>query len=134
MKNLAGKIAGWAGATVIAVVLMIMALIMIIAFSASASAPATQADPEEMASYADEADYMAAFDDIEPAAGAEKGNKDCGTHYDWIGMKANNGMFKKAGKPFRVLPPNAMMTMDHNLERINIHVDDNGIIEDVKCG
>lgn len=75
--------------------------------------------------------------DIEPQAGgdaAEADNKDCGTYIEWIGQKVSNSALEKTGKPFRILPPNAMMTMDHNPERINVHVNEEGVIENVKCG
>ncbi|MEM7289364.1 MAG: I78 family peptidase inhibitor [Pseudomonadota bacterium] len=76
--------------------------------------------------------------DIEPQAGGddleEEAVKDCGHYIEWIGQKVSNSALKKTGKPFRILPPNSMMTMDHNPERINVHVDESGIIENVKCG
>lgn len=135
MKDLVTKITSWGGATVIAVVMM-AALITVI-FVSSAKAPVIEGVSEdELAAY-DEGAFGEDFGEIEPAAGAdsgEKANKDCGSHYDWIGQKADTAMFKKSGKPFRVLSPNSMMTMDHNPERINIHLDNAGIIEDVKCG
>lgn len=76
--------------------------------------------------------------DIEPQAGGDvpeaEAQKDCGHYIEWIGQKVSNSALKKTGKPFRILPPNSMMTMDHNPARINVHVDENGTIENVKCG
>ena len=74
--------------------------------------------------------------DITPHAGGDEASGDdtCGSYIDWIGHKADKKAIKKTGKTFRILPPGSMMTFDHNPERINIHVDQNGIIEDVKCG
>ncbi|MBI2234601.1 MAG: hypothetical protein HYU57_06405 [Micavibrio aeruginosavorus] len=37
-------------------------------------------------------------------------------------------------RPYRVLPPNAMATMDFSAERINLHVDENGVVTGVTCG
>lgn len=37
-------------------------------------------------------------------------------------------------RPYRVLGPNAMATMDFSAERINLHVDDNGVVTGVTCG
>jgi len=75
---------------------------------------------------------------IEPEAGGDdemdEGKKDCGLYIEWIGQQVSNSALKKTGKPFRILPPNSMMTMDHNPERINVHVDETGLIENVKCG
>ncbi|MDH5188360.1 MAG: I78 family peptidase inhibitor [Rhodospirillaceae bacterium] len=36
--------------------------------------------------------------------------------------------------PVRILAPNAAMTMDHNLSRLNIYVDGSGNILSAKCG
>lgn len=77
---------------------------------------------------------------IEPSAGGY-GNDNtmssggsCGAHMDWIGHKVNKAALKKTGQPFRILPPNSMMSMDHVPTRINIHVDKNNIVEDIECG
>ncbi len=36
--------------------------------------------------------------------------------------------------PVRILPPNAMVTMDFNPERLNIDVDENGKVTGARCG
>ena len=36
--------------------------------------------------------------------------------------------------PVRILAPNSVATMDHNLARLNIHVDGSGNILSAKCG
>lgn len=34
----------------------------------------------------------------------------------------------------RIIPPNTMVTMDYRLDRVNINIDGNGIIESVNAG
>lgn len=34
----------------------------------------------------------------------------------------------------RIVEPDSMLTMDHNPERLNVHLDDKGIIREVRCG
>ena len=41
---------------------------------------------------------------------------------------------KATGRPYRILPPDAMATMDYSADRINVHTDANGIVLDVRCG
>lgn len=73
--------------------------------------------------------------DIAPAAGGEKATSDsCGHYIDWIGKRVSEKAARDTGKPFRILGPGAVMTMDHNPKRINIHVNERGIVEDVDCG
>lgn len=36
--------------------------------------------------------------------------------------------------PVRILPPGAMMTMDHRPDRLNVELDENGNITRVWCG
>lgn len=73
--------------------------------------------------------------EMSPEAGGDMATAEsCGTYYEWIGSKLDQGALKKTGKKFRILPPNSMMTQDHNPARINVHTDENGIVEDVKCG
>jgi len=56
---------------------------------------------------------------------------------EWIGKKAEGKILsglKKMKTPFRMLPPGSMMTMDHVPSRINLEVDESGIIIKVWCG
>ena len=41
---------------------------------------------------------------------------------------------KDLPKEHRVLEPNSMKTMDHRPDRLNVHVDDKGIVRDVSHG
>lgn len=68
---------------------------------------------------------------IEPAAGNSEA---CGSYMNWIGKKVDEKAARKTGKPFRVLGPGSMMTRDHEPERINIHVNGKGVVENVECG
>lgn len=40
----------------------------------------------------------------------------------------------RGDKPVRVLTPGAMMTMDYRADRLNIELDDKGVIAAVRCG
>ena len=55
----------------------------------------------------------------------------------WIGLKVEDDMLdalKGAKRPFRVLPPGSMMTMDHSPARVNFDTDEAGTITRVWCG
>jgi hypothetical protein len=52
----------------------------------------------------------------------------------WIGKPVDESAVKATGRPYRILPPGAMMTMDHSPDRINVETDDAGIVVRVFCG
>ncbi len=53
---------------------------------------------------------------------------------EWVGTQVDEAKVKEAGRPYRLLKPDSMMTMDHNPERINVvHGEDMKIIR-VWCG
>lgn len=64
---------------------------------------------------------------------SEKIGVDC-SFLHWMGKPVNEEALKETGRPYRILPPGSMMTMDHNEQRINVHVDDNGIVTGLRCG
>lgn len=51
----------------------------------------------------------------------------------WIGKPVDEAAIKKAGRPYRILKPDDMMTMDHNPERINIEHDGGKVVR-IWCG
>lgn len=53
-----------------------------------------------------------------------------------IGLRTDAALeqVRPLDRPYRVLGPNAMATMDFNADRINLHVDENGVVTDVTCG
>lgn len=53
---------------------------------------------------------------------------------DWVGKEVDEDAVKAAGRPYRILGPNAAATMDFNPERINVIVDDNNVVTVVRCG
>lgn len=56
---------------------------------------------------------------------------------EWMGMKVDNDALKAIEvlhRPYRILPPGAMMTMDHSPARVNFDVDQKGIVTRVWCG
>ena len=83
--------------------------------------------------------------DIEPAAGEEIHPEtkehampapitDCGVYDAWIGKPVDEALVEATGKIYRILPPGSLMTMDYNPERINVHLNEDGIVIDIKCG
>lgn len=56
---------------------------------------------------------------------------------DLIGIKPDENLFarlQKIGKAYRVLQPDAMMTMDYSADRVNLELDEKGLIRRVWCG
>jgi hypothetical protein len=52
----------------------------------------------------------------------------------YIGQSVDSEKLETLGRPYRILPPGAMATMDYVPERVNFHVDDKGIVLRVRCG
>ena len=63
----------------------------------------------------------------------EHGEIEC--HFSWwLGKKPDERAIKETGRPYRILPPGSMATMDYIHNRINIHTDENGMITMIRCG
>lgn len=125
MKNRPKIRFGWGSGASIGATFVVMTLVLIVSINTDSMKSLNGQPIVDIANIAPEA----GGDEFETDE-----SKDCGSHFDWIGQKVNNRALQKTGKPFRILTPDSMMTMDHNPERINVHVNENGIIEDVKCG
>lgn len=52
----------------------------------------------------------------------------------WVGRQVDEGAVKETGRPFRILKPDSMMTMDHNPDRINVVHDEDMTVTRVWCG
>lgn len=52
----------------------------------------------------------------------------------WVGAKVDEAAVKATGRPYRILTPDSMMTMDHNPERINVVHDADMTVTRVWCG
>lgn len=52
----------------------------------------------------------------------------------WVGQKVDEAAVKATGRPYRILTPDSMMTMDHNPERINVVHDADMTVTRVWCG
>lgn len=56
----------------------------------------------------------------------------------WAGRPLNEEevarQMEALGRPYRVLPPGSMMTMDYSPSRVNFDVDENGIVSRIWCG
>lgn len=68
----------------------------------------------------------------QPAPGADA----CGaTELSYIiGTRASEIDFSEQADNVRVIQPNSVVTMDHRPGRLNVHVDDAGIITKLTCG
>lgn len=53
---------------------------------------------------------------------------------DWVGKPVDEEAVKAVGRPYRILGPNAMATMDFSPQRINVMVDEHNIVTAVRCG
>lgn len=89
--------------------------------AASDPAPAKDMGPEATSS------------DVPPPSRAIFTDADC--NYDgWVGEKVDEPAVESMGRPYRILAPGAMMTMDHNPKRINVEHDKKMIVTRVWCG
>jgi len=72
-------------------------------------------------------------EEIEPAAGGIVSDAQaCGDTYGYIGKSVDEAGLSGS---YRILPPHQMMEQgDYKPKRLNLHVDDNGMIEDAVCG
>lgn len=52
----------------------------------------------------------------------------------WVGKPVDEAAAKETGRPYRILAPDSMMTMDHNPERVNVVHDGEGKVTRVWCG
>lgn len=53
----------------------------------------------------------------------------------WVGRALDEEALKETGRPYRILKPGDMMTMDYNPERINVETDEKGaMVTRVSCG
>ena len=51
-----------------------------------------------------------------------------------IGLRASEIDFSQHADTVRVIKPNSAVTLDHRPERLNVHVDEGGIITKLTCG
>jgi hypothetical protein len=52
----------------------------------------------------------------------------------WVGKPVDEAAVKAQDRPYRILKPGAPMTMDYSPARIDLKVDDNGVVTEVTCG
>jgi len=60
----------------------------------------------------------------------------CGDHSAWVGKKQADiqSEIDAMGEKVRVLGPDSAATMDYNAERVNVVVDAEGNVTEVRCG
>ena len=51
-----------------------------------------------------------------------------------VGLPYEARDFQEDGRPMRVLPPGSAMTMDHRIDRLNVDLDEDGVITRIWCG
>ncbi|MEB8387177.1 I78 family peptidase inhibitor [Rhodobacteraceae bacterium KMM 6894] len=51
-----------------------------------------------------------------------------------IGTPAKDYDFANANRPHRIIPPNSAVTMDHRPDRLNVDLDEQGVITRLWCG
>ena len=51
-----------------------------------------------------------------------------------VGMPYEARDFEEGERPIRVLPPDSAMTMDHRVDRLNVDLDEEGVITRFWCG
>lgn len=71
--------------------------------------------------------------DVPPPSRAVFKDAECNFE-SWVGQKVNEEALKETGRPFRIMRPGDMMTMDHSPQRINVEHDENKIVTRVWCG
>lgn len=63
----------------------------------------------------------------------DTGHTECGSYPQWIGQKVDPKAVEATGKPFRILGPGSIMTMDHSYDRITVVHDSEKIVVAVTC-
>ncbi len=51
----------------------------------------------------------------------------------WVGKPVDEAAVKATGRPYRILKPNTPATEDYSAARINVQVDDGGIVTAISC-
>lgn len=59
---------------------------------------------------------------------------ECGVYEEWIANPVDVEAIKETGKVYRIIGLGDAVTEDHNPERINVYINQNDIVLDVKCG
>jgi hypothetical protein len=71
--------------------------------------------------------------DVPPPPRDVFSDADC-TFEEWIEKPVDEAAIKALARPYRILKPGSMMTMDHSPERINVEHDDKNTVTRVWCG
>lgn len=60
---------------------------------------------------------------------------DCSAYQSWVGQPVSEAAIQNTGRPYRILKPGSVMTMDFNPERVNVETDETGaVVKRVFCG
>lgn len=67
------------------------------------------------------------------AAAVAEENIEC-SFQEWIGKPVDEDAVRALHRPYRILGPDSMATMDFSPVRINLEVDEEGIVTAIRCG
>lgn len=95
---------------------------------AACDAPANQPQEQETAT-----EEEAPHSDLPPPSREVFTDAECDFE-SWIGQKLDEGAVKASGRPYRILTPDSVMTMDHRPDRINVEHDGANNVTRVWCG
>lgn len=118
---------------VIVTVIIACAVIYFVLQAASTGSQGGTTYSAELAEVTDPAHLTVASSD---ETGADEGLEEAEAcdFASWVGQHVNDVDIKVVGRPYRILGPDSMATMDFSPDRINVMVDEKGIITAVRCG
>lgn len=70
---------------------------------------------------------------VQPVSGDDP-ERNCAMFQNWVGFAVDEAAVKNTGRPYRILRPGDPATMDYSAERINVQIDEQGIVLQVTCG
>ena len=134
MKKSTKRTVGWGSGAGIGVTFVVLTFVLLISVQ---NGSMMNLHGQDLVNIRD--DGSSRVSEITPFAGGDEEEQgayedQCGDHSDWIGHKLDEKAVKDTGKTYRILPPGSIVTMDYSAERINVHVDEDGIVQDVRCG
>lgn len=120
---------------VIVTVIIACAVIYFVLQAASAGSSGGTTYSAEMAEVTDPAQLTVASSEGGGSPGHEGADDAAVCDFGgWVGQHVKDIDVKASGRPFRILKPDSMATQDFVPDRINVMVDDSGMVTAVRCG
>lgn len=95
----------------------------------------------QMGEVSDPADMMVASDETitntdvtDPSAEAPVLTEAECNYNGWVGQPVDEEAIRAVGRPYRILLPDSMATMDFSPQRINVMIDEHNVVTAVRCG